>query len=354
MPGGLSILYSGPFAGTSLQRARALAELGHDVVHVPSGIPRMTTLRYQLYRVANRIRARPDVFGTNRALRRQARRRPADVVWIDKGLSVQPSTLRALRALCPEARLVAYSPDDMMNPSNQSPAWLEGVPLYDVHVTTKSYNVAELEGLGARRVLFVDNAYDPATHRPLELSTAESERLGADVGFVGQFEQERAEWLRRLAEAGLRVTVRGPTWSRYPDRHANLEVVDGWVGSADYAKVVNATKINLGFLRRENRDLQTTRSVEIPACGSFLLAERTEEHLRLFREGEEAEFFASFDELLEKCRYYLDHEDERLRIAAAGLRRCREGGYGNPARLEWVLDQLFAGDSEREPQGQTG
>ena len=91
-----------------------------------------------------------------------------------------------------------------------------------------------------------------------------------------------------------------------------------------------------------NRDLQTTRSIEIPACGGFLLAERTDEHLRLLKEGVEAEYFASDAEMLEKVRYYLTHENERARIAAAGLRRCLTGGYSNADRLTSILHHALA------------
>ena len=51
--------------------------------------------------------------------------------------------------------------------------------LYDLHVTTKTYNARELLDLGARRTLFVDNAYDPSVHRPLDLSPEEREALSA-------------------------------------------------------------------------------------------------------------------------------------------------------------------------------
>jgi spore maturation protein CgeB len=109
----------------------------------------------------------------------------------------------------------------------------------------------------------------------------------------------------------------------------------------DYARGICSFAVNLAFLRKENRDLQTTRSAEIPACGGFMLAERTPEHQRLFQEGVEAEFFDSPEELLAKIQFYLDNEDKRRAMAAAGRQRCLDGGYSNPERLAAVLRRLF-------------
>jgi len=344
----LSILYVGVESGTSLHRANALRELGHDVLHVKSGIPprrharQRIDLLYNLFRLAHRVRPHPDVYLANWRLLRRAKRRRFDVVWIDKGLAIRGETLDELRRRLPGARLVAYSPDDMLNPTNQSPRYLASVDRYDLHVTTKSYNVSELGELGARDVLFIDCAYDPATHRAIDLSPEEQRRFGAGVGFVGYFESDRAEWMYRLAESGIPVTVRGRNWRRFGKSHPNFTSTDTFIGESEYPRIINATKINLGFLRKVNRDLQTTRSIEIPACRAFMLAERTAEHVRLFREGEEAEFFDSFEELRDKCRRYLADDEARRRIAEAGYRRCVEAGYSNEERLARVLAHLFS------------
>ena len=73
-----------------------------------------------------------------------------------------------------------------------------------------------------------------------------------------------------------------------------------------------------------------------------MLAERTREHLELFEEGKEAEFFSSNEELLDKVRFYLAHPQQRKRIAAAGRRRCLENGYSNQDRLKWMLEKVVS------------
>jgi hypothetical protein len=331
----LRILYVGVDAGTSRQRAEALRSLGHEVSLTATRLSRSLGSR-----VLARLGRPPDVTGANRAVREAAERQALDVLWVDKGLTLRPATLRHVRERSPRTALVHYSPDDQMYPTNQSRYWLRSVPLYHLHVTTKSYNVPEIRELGAKDVLFVGNAYDPSIHRPLHLSPEDRLRYGADVGFVGGYEGDRAQQMLHLARHGVRVVVWGYHWDRFQEGHPDLVVHNEYLDDLEFTKSINATRINLGFLRKHNRDLQTTRSVEIPACGAFLLAERTDEHRALFREGVEAEFFASPDELLRKCRHYLEHEDARRKVAERARYRCLEAGYSNQDRLASVLAHL--------------
>lgn len=337
----MRILYVGELwpGGTAGHRADALVDLGHTVDRIDSTSP-LGGLLGIATRGLRKVGHWIDVTGVNKTLLEMLRSETYNVIWIDKGLTISPRTLDTARRLQPSAKLVAYSPDDMAAQHNQSRRYMAGLAKYDVHVTTKSYNVRELELLGARRMVFVDNGYHPSVHRPVALSQQDSELYGADVAFVGQYERERAEQIEYLAAHGITVTVWGLDWNRLKTPPAGVRIMGRPVWGHEYAKVLNATKINLCFLRKINRDLQTTRSVEIPACGAFMLGERTCEHLRLFVEGEEAEFFASNNELLRKCEYYSTNAAKRTTIAKNGLRRCVDGGYSNHNRLAKVLSLL--------------
>jgi spore maturation protein CgeB len=283
-----------------------------------------------------------DAFSNEARLLASASQGRWDVVWLEKALTVGRAALQRLHQLQPEALVVGFSPDDMNARHNQSLQFLQALPHYDYFLTTKIYNVLELRERGCLRVRFVGNGYDPEAFRPVEPRPDDRERFGGDIGFMGSYERERAESLLFLAEQGLHVRVwGGGPWSRVPRRPPTLRLEHRPLLWDDFARACQSFKINLGFLRKVNRDLQTTRSVEIPACGGFMLAERTTEHLAMFREGEEAEFFDSNDELLEKCQRYLEDEPARKAIAARGRQRCIESGYSNEGRLRealtWIL-----------------
>ncbi len=341
----MRILYVGPLmpGNTCLQRLQALKELGHSLIPVNTAPGwAMQNLRPPLYyRVINKICGPPDFARANRQIIHWVRRDKVDILWVDKGLGIKPETLRKAKELSPKITIVGYSPDDMGSRHNQSKNFLACLPYYDWYCTTKTYNVQELKDLGCPRVMFTGNAYDPHTHRPMHLSAGEKKRFGGPVGFIGSFEDQRAKSISFLAERGIQVGVWGNGWEENCKlSHPNLRIKGPSIYGDDYARIICSFDICLGFLRKINRDLQTTRTIEIPACGGFMLAERTSEHLDLFEEGKEAEFFGNQEELLGKVRYYLAHESERRQIAQAGRERCLRSGYSNHERLKEILSSI--------------
>lgn len=326
----MKIVYVGPLSegSTCLMRMRALQHNGHLIYSIDTTPGPMAWPISLWSRVARKAGRPLDDASANNRLLTAAREHKPDMVWIDKGLTVWPRTLVALREINPKILIVGYSPDDMGGRHNQSKYFLQGLPHYDIFFTTKTFNVPELKAMGAQRVAFIGNGFDPMTHRPMPVSARAREALGGPVGFIGAWEKDRADQMTSLARQGIPVRMWG--WagrSGWGSDIPNLRVENRPLWGDTYAEAICHFDINLCFLRKQNRDRQTTRSIEIPACGAFMLAERTDEHQALFVEGKEAEFFGSSEELIDKVRYYLSHEDARKQIAAAGRERCLRSGY---------------------------
>jgi spore maturation protein CgeB len=337
------ILYVGNlfYGGTCLQRLTSFKELGYELDSIDTALPKVNKNIYLALRILWRLGFHPDLSGANQQIISQTQHNVFDLVWIDKGLTISAKTLLSLKKIQPSCLLVSYHPDDVMNPRNISRKYTATLPCYDFVITNRECNIEDLNRLGAKTVIRMDFSYDPHTHRPINLTHTEKQKFGGDVGFTGTFEMERYKSMLRIAKTGQEVVVRGTGWEALRKRHPLLSVQPGFLAGDDYAKAICATQINLGFLRKGCRDLHTQRSFEIPACGGFLLAERTSEHLKLFEEGKEAEFFETDEELIDKVKYYLQHESERRLMAQAGRERCLNSGYSYRERIKSILDEIY-------------
>lgn len=343
----MKVLSIGAFEGenkTCTHRNWALQKIGEvDMVNM---YEKPITL---WYRITNKLfnlgfpASLPDLSGCNKKILDLINENDYDIIWIDKGLLINRDTLIRIKNKIPNARIVGYSPDNMALRHNQSQNYLDCIPLYDYIFTNKSYILGEMKKLGAKRIEFVNNAYEELFHYPRKLDEIESEKLGGDIGFLGHWEKERCDSILYLVSKGVKVKVFGTgKWNEF--KHVpNLSICPP-LFSEEYSKALSALKISLCFLRKINGDQQTTRTIEIPACGGFMLAERTEEHLSLFEEGKEAEYFSSNEELLQKCLYYLEHEEERKKIAQAGYVRCQTSGYSNEEVVREMVDKVMNND----------
>lgn len=313
-----------------------------DVVNTSAKTSLWFRIAYHLFKYGLPVKL-PDAVRANRKIKLLVDKNVYDVIWIDKGNTIEAETLKYIKKKQPGVKLISYSPDNMVLRHNYSRQYLEGISYYDAIVTNKSYIIDDLKLMGAKKVIFVNNTYEPSFHHPYTLTKDELSRFGVDIGFIGSWEKERCESILYLVKHGLRVTVWGDRqWKKYMNYSSFLTIYDKGLFTDEYCKALQSIKINLCFLRKINFDQQTTRSVEIPACGGFMLAERTSEHIQLFKEGEEADFFNSDEELLDKCKYYLTHEDERQKIAAAGRQRCLDSDYSNEGMIRKVLVEVIS------------
>lgn len=286
----------------------------------------------------------PRTFAFNRAILEAAERTRAQVVWIEKGTEVFPRTLRALRR-DPSRVLVYHNTDDWKARTRLHQLhWrylLRGLRLYHVHFTSNLHNVKEFRELGLPEVHHMELAANPIYPAPEPVPEAERRALGAQIGFIGHWEEVTERALRRVADAGLTIKIYGPGWNRADLSGVLGPAVQGRpVIGLEYMRAILSFDVNVGIVSKWNRNHTASRTFQIPALGAFLLHERNEVVTQLFREGVEAEFFGSDDELVEKCRYYVAHPDERRRIAEAGRRRCLASGYFETDRVRDVLPLL--------------
>ena len=196
---------------------------------------------------------------------------------------------------------------------------------------------------GVKRARVLMMYYIPWLHFPCSLTAQEQKDFGSDVVFAGHMEPDlRVECLSGVIRAGLKCRIFGGAeeWTSALDQDAYESVRPIFhARGADYRRALCASKIGVCFFSKWNRDRYTTRSWEIPACGVFLLSERTSAMQEFYCEGKEAEFFDNSEEFIDKARFYVNNESARKKIAAAGYARVIASGNDIYSRMrQWLAD----------------
>jgi spore maturation protein CgeB len=323
------------------------AEHGH-AAHFLDDVPFFGSLgTTMLHRAVRRAAGHPlTVRRYNRHICLTAHSFTPDVAIIVKGSYVSIDTLAHLRAL--GVLLVNVATDDPFNAASTRTPWVrQGIPYYDLYCSTKRAIMGDVERAGCRVVQWLPFGYKPTAHFPeVAANSEERERFSSDVVFIGGADAERLPFFTALVEAipDLRLHLYGGYW----DRHPVLRTYErGFVRGRDYRLAMAGAKIAVNLVRRMNRDGHVMRSFEAPACGAFMLAERTAEHADMLEEDQEMVCFGSIGELISKVKEYLPQTDRRKAIAEAGHARITSGSNTYSDRLEAILGTVRSMIEER-------
>ena len=101
-----------------------------------------------------------------------------------------------------------------------------------------------------------------------------------------------------------------------------------YCGSVDYwsqmPKVFRASKINLNMTIPNIKSGIPLRVWDILGSGGFLLTNYQAEIPYYFEEGKDLVCFDGIEDMRDKVRYYLSHEEERAKIARSGYEKVKE------------------------------
>ena len=337
----LRVLYVGPISGTCLDRAHAMRRLAHHVQHIDlrEWLPRTPWVD----RITWRLGGHWFGFWLARQIHQRLGGQRFDLVYIDNGEHVGPAVIQAFKALAP--RVVNYNIDDPTGGRDMQrfAAYRRALPFFDLAAVVREDNLPECAALGARRVIRVWRSADEISHAPRVLTPELVQKWASEVLFLGTWMPERGVFLRDLVRLCVPLTIRGSHWQKAPEW---LELAPHWKGGSlagdDYALALQCAKVNIGLVSKGNRDLHTTRSLEIPALGALFCAERTSEHLAMYEDGEEAVFWKDAAECAEQCRKMLADDFARQRIAKAGHQRFKANRHGNQDIMALVLKESLA------------
>jgi spore maturation protein CgeB len=275
----------------------ALEWLGHEVVFFES----LNKTRYTSFSDLNRS-----------FLSLVERERPDVIVCVLMHYELWLETLEIARGMC-NATLINWATDDSWKYRQFSRLI---APHFDIYATTSSaaYERARKDGIN-NFYLTQWAASGVRLREPLAASDCRHA-----VSFVGSRYGNRVEWIDGLRQRGIDIACFGHGWKNGVVATEEIPwIMQNSVISLNFG---DSERVMNGFSFSRSRQVKA-RIFEVPGSGGFLLTETAEDLERYFIPGSEVVTFCDMDDLINKITYYLEHSEERNRIARAGHERTR-------------------------------
>jgi spore maturation protein CgeB len=272
------------------------------------------------------------------------------VLLVDNCFPYHPEFLRKLRLYkvlrTTDGPLVAYDRDF---------AYVHAYDhvLYHSPAYSRDLDMAEkLRYVGARRADFLplplfDRMFDPARDE----QTLMSQERDVDIVFVGALFPNKMPLLARVKKAfGKRVRLHGLTsWKRNAYFNAKYGF-PGWVrpiAFEEYVPLYQRSRIGINVHNRGMYTVGSFRLLELPANGVMQISDGGPYLSSWFDVGREVVGYDEADDLVAKITYYLDHEEERAQIAAAGYRAVMQR-HRLRTRMQEATALIRTGIAERK------
>jgi spore maturation protein CgeB len=216
-------------------------------------------------------------------------------------------------------------------------------PLFTAVATTDSRAAEKYKKIGVKNVIHTQWGANSRLYYP------QAQEKQYNITFVGLNYSKRQQYIDFLSKTGLPVEAFGTLWPAgqipkeqtakiWSNSKINLNFTESYAYGGKFLLKSLAKlfiKKELGKYRLDTRhffdNVQSatsmkvrqikSRTFEIPACGGFLLTGDADNLRDYYIDGKEIVIFKNKDDLAEKCKYYLEHEQQRRDIAAAGYAR---------------------------------
>jgi len=326
----------------------AFKQLGHEVnsFYWHSYFKSGNSFRRLLRRVQNKFLIGTTVNKLNSELVEKAIQYKPKLIFIYRGTHIKPRTLVSLKCALPNCEVFGYNNDNPF--ATGHPPWLwrhfiKSIPIYDLVFAYRHHNLDDFVKCGANRVELLRSWFIPELNHPISLSEEDKLKYECDVVFIGHYENDgRIEYLEEIVKAGYALRIFGPPyeWNKLLLRSKPLKHLAPvhLIWNDDYSKAISGAKLALCFFSKLNRDTYTRRCFEIPATGTMLLSEYSDDIASLYKAGKEADFFETKKEMINKVKIYLENDDLRLQVAEGGYQRVVHDGHDILSRMAKVVE----------------
>jgi len=336
----MKVLYVGQYSDgtTSKMRCKVIQKILKPSIFqvIDANIPFYKTHRL-LRSFGFRYKKGPLINNINKYIIAALKEETYDLIWVDKAVFLTPKTTALLRSRA--SKLVHFTPDPAFT-FHKSRLFLKSLPYYDFLVTTKSYELEHYyKYIKTEKVLYATQGFDAKLHKPSKHPFSKKEGFV----FIGHYEDQRAVVLEKLLQNDIKITLAGIKWYQFAKKHQNnpnLIYLGNGVYGEDYVKTLQKAKMAWGALSKWVPELHTTRTFEIPACGTALVTERNTE-TQLFFKDDEAIFYTNENDLIEKITFFMNNDKPLEVLTKKGTSRAVTNAYDYNSILNAILKTIL-------------
>jgi hypothetical protein len=309
------------------KQAKGLIRLGHDVQMFNYG-----GAFWETAPVASKLlRRRWCKHKVDALLARQIGHYRPDIIHVGFANFLDTDTVAVMRQAAPDAVLVGMDGDP----------WPELHPGRVAVASKLDWLLATYEGRWLDfyrntgvRCAFMPNPCDPDIDRRYEVE----DKWKKDILFTGKTRQSHKRY------------PTDPARHRIIERLAQMDncAIYGClgrpkIGGADYMYAISGAKMALSIsIASDVRFYHSDRFTHYIAGGTLVLAKRVPDSDLLFKDGVHVRYFDAEEEFFELAKWYLTHEDERRRIADAGMARAH-AEFSGLQIAKYTLDLIEKG-----------
>ena len=266
----------------------------------------------------------------DRALITQIKCYQPDVVLIVTMKDIDTETVVAMRQAAPKAIFVGR---DVNWFPERDTARISMARKLDIIVASNAGDFLKTyKEAGVPCCAFIPCPCDPDIHRPYEVD----ELYKTDIIFTG-----KAVHSKHKTDGDRYCIVR--RLSKMPNARVYGCFGNPQIEGIDCFYAISGAKIALSINAINNiRLYHSDRLTAYLACGTFVLAKRVPDTDLLFEDGVHLKYFDTVDEFFELAEWYLNHENEREKIAKAGMQRAHTE-FNCVKMAQYVIDLIEKG-----------
>jgi len=221
-------------------------------------------------------------------------------------------TVMRIREVSPKAVIVGRDEDPF---PDKNPDRIAIAKQADIVITTSDGRFLQVyKDAGVKCCAFIPNMCDPDIQYKYEVG----EKWKADIIFTGKPEHTKLD--RNNERYDLVEKLRQKEGARIYGAFG-IPRVEG----INYFYAISGAKIGLSTnITNDVRLYHSDRFINYISCGTFALAKKVPDSDLLFEDGVHVKYFDTAEDFFELADYYLNHEDERQKIAHAGMKRAHE------------------------------